>query len=153
MASPPAIVRRLAPLAYMPAELSMRVLATLADKTLPVQVFNTLLALSELADPHGAPVPLRELQRYASTVMGYAIAARKIKSSIKVLIEQYGIAIGSARGARHGYFFVTTDDEARAAAAPLLAEIRSLAKRCHTLSPTNPYVQHLMGQMEVHLGS
>jgi hypothetical protein len=139
-------------MAYMPPELASRVYNTLADKTLPPPVFNTLLALSELCDPHGGPIPLAEIQRYSRAVMRVELSDRTVKGAVKQLIEQYGVAIGSARGAaRHGYFFIRTDEEATAAAAPLLAEIRSLATRCRTLSPKNPYIQHLLGQMEVQL--
>ena len=140
----------LAPTAYLPRELADRIFSTLADKSLPAFAFNTLMALSELADPHGGAVPLAEVQRYAKRVIQVDLGDRTIKAAVRLLIDKYGVAIGSARGKRHGYFFITTDEEATAAAAPLLAEIRSLAARCRTLSPKNPYIQHLLGQMEVH---
>ena len=153
----------LSPMAYLPSELQERVFGVLADRagtperpSLPLAARFTLQALTELIDPHAnalAPVPLEEIQRYARTVLGAELTPRSIKASVKLLVEEYGIAIGSARGARHGYFFVTTDEEAVEAAKPLLAEIRSLARRCRTLSPRNPYIQHLLGQTEVGLGS
>jgi len=146
----------LQPLDYLPSELAQRITACLEDITTPSFIFNSLLALIELQDPHAgslSPVPLGEIQRYARNILRVDIPEREIKRAVKLLIEQYGIAIGSARGSAHGYFFVTTADEAELAAEPLLAEIRSLAKRCATLSPRNPYVQHLLGQMEASLGS
>lgn len=154
MASPRLLLQceQLSPTAYLPEELSKQIWKTLGNPNIPTFVRVTLHAISELADPRAGaarPVPLDDIRGWALDVMGQALTERTIKLAVKLLVEKYGVAIGSSRGAQHGYFFITTDDEARRAAAPLIGEIKSLARRCRTFTPKNPYIQHLLGQLEV----
>lgn len=140
------------PAAHLPAELRRRIQSTLDDLEVPGFVRITLRALVELSDPClgcSDRVSLFSLQSELER-RGLLFSPRLIKRAIKELIETHGIAIGAARQAnRGGYFFVATDAQAQKAVVPLMGEIRSLAKRIRALSPATPYIQHLLGQMEV----
>jgi hypothetical protein len=138
--------------AHLPAELRRRIQSTLDDQETPAFVRLTLRVLVDLSQPvlgSTGPVSLYALQ-FELERRGLLFSPRLIKRAIKELIETHGIAIGAARQAnRGGYFFVSTDAEAQKAVEPLMGEIRSLARRIRCLSPASPYIQHLLGQMEV----
>jgi hypothetical protein len=134
---------------YLPSELRARIQHTLCDLEAPAFVRAVLGTLRYLASPCGSPVSLSSIQSQLRRSQNLWLSDRLIKRAIKELIETHGIAIGAARGSAHGYYFITTDAQAQDAVAPLMAEIRSLATRCRALSPSNHYIQHLLGQMEV----
>ena len=137
---------------FLPAELCRRVQYTIDDLEAPAFVRAVLLTLLDLTDPRlggKTTVTLFEIQHHLEKIRDLYLSDRLIKQAVKVLVETHGIAIGSARGAEHGYYFVTTDEQAQKAVKPLLGEIRSLVVRCRALSPKSRYIQHLLGQTEV----
>jgi len=136
---------------HLPAELRRRIQTTSNDLTAPAFVRTVLRSLLILSEPRcgfGGPISMYAITRDLENENIF-LHPRTVKAAIKQLIETHGIAIGATRGAEHGYFFITTDEQAQKAVEPLLSEIRSLAIRVRALSPSTPYIQHLLGQMEV----
>jgi hypothetical protein len=132
----------------VPAELRQKIQSTLSDLDAPSFVRAVLRALLDLSSVEA--VSLFQIQDHLDRRYRTIVSPRLVKRAIKELIETYGIAIGAGRGtATHGYYFILSDKQAQEAVVPLLGEIRSLAKRVRCLSPNTPYIQHLLGQMEV----
>lgn len=136
----------------LPYELAERVCNVLDNNEVPTFVRVTLEAILALSTPRTLDIraSIFAIQTWLTENRGLWLSDRTVKLAVKELVETHEIALGSARGAHHGYFFVVDDVEAQAATRPLLAEIRSLAKRCRALDPRhNSYLRHLLGQMEV----
>jgi len=73
---------------------------------------------------------------------------RSVKQSVKTLLEEHDIPIGSCRRVpNNGYYFVVDDADAEEAVRPLKAEIFSLFRRIKGLSPNSQFVRELNGQL------
>lgn len=78
------------------------------------------------------------------------IADRRVKDSVKTLLEEYGVPIGSSRiPGKNGYYFLLTDLDAEEASRPIKAEIFSMFRRLKVLSPKSAFVRSLQGQMDM----
>lgn len=130
----------------LPLLLAHRIADTLADVEVPSYVRLVLQTLLECSTNPNRNIPLFDLQLEINHNSGIWLSDRSIKHAIKILIEDHGISIGASRTGEHGYFFVRTPAQSKAALTPLLAEIRSLARRCNVLSPRSIYIRQLHGQ-------
>lgn len=75
---------------------------------------------------------------------------RTIKKSVKALLEEHGVPIGSCRiPGQNGYYIIVSDNDAREAERPLRNEIFSLFRRISVISPKSSFVRHLNGQMDM----
>lgn len=128
-----------------PRLLSERIIKALNDPDIPSFVRVVLLGLLS-SNATASPVPLMVLQNLIYRSTQIMLSERTIKRAVALLIDKYGIAIGAARTGNNGYFFVRTPDQSQAAVRPLLAEIRSLARRCRILSPRSLYGRAVHGQ-------
>lgn len=129
----------------LPHLLAERIVAALNDSEIPSFVRVVLLGLLA-SSATVSPVPLITLQNLIYRSSQILMSDRTIKRAIALLIEKYGIAVGASRTDNHGYFFVRTPEQSQAAIRPLLAEIRSLARRCRILSPRSLYGRAVHGQ-------
>lgn len=124
-----------------------RIAKNLNDSDIPTFLRIVLRGLIECtASCPDRNVSLFDLQIEIRESCRILISDRTIKRAIKLLVEEHGIAIGSSRTASNGYFFIRTPEQSKAALAPLLAEIRSLARRCRVLSPRTAYIRRVHGQ-------
>jgi hypothetical protein len=60
-------------------------------------------------------------------------------------MRKEGEAIGAARGKNPGYYWISSPEDADAAAAPLVRQIRSMAETVRKMVPASRY-RELMGQ-------
>lgn len=151
--TPSAYVARFARQHQLPVELAQRILEVEHDLSVPTfarAVLDALLVLSSNIEAEQRHVPLYSIQAELYR-RGVCLSDRSVKGAVKHLVEECQIAIGASRQVPYGYFFITSGEQAEKAATPLLAEIRSLVKRCKVLSPRSNYVRHLLGQLEVDL--
>jgi hypothetical protein len=84
-------------------------------------------------------------------VAGVAVYSdRVIKASVKSLLEEHEIPIGSCRtpGA-NGYFLILTHEDIVETERPIRSEIISLFCRLKAISPKSHFVKTLQGQMEI----
>lgn len=136
----------------IPYTLAERICDVLANNEIPTFSRYTLEAILGLSCPRelDTRASIFAIQAWLTENRGIWITERLVKAAVKHLVEVHEIALGSSRGAKPGYFFIVDDAAAQAATRPLLAEIRSLAKRCRALDPRrNRYLKSLLGQMEV----
>jgi len=61
------------------------------------------------------------------------LAEREVKSVVRDLIVNHGVAIGATRGKDHGYFLVDSAEDLEVAGRPLINEMRELARRLRVL--------------------
>jgi hypothetical protein len=143
--------KKLAQANQIPYQLAERVCNVLDNNEVATFVRIVLSGILDLTESRpAAHVSIFEIQAHLSATFDTWLSERSVKAAVKDLVETHSIAIGSARGKDHGYFLIVTDGAAQAATRPLLAEIRSLARRCRALDPrTNRYLRGLLGQMEV----
>lgn len=96
-------------------------------------------------------VSIETLQNiWNSTATPQAPSDRKIKESVKGLLEEFDIPIGSCRiPGRNGYFFISSDRDAEEASRPLRNEIFSMFRRLKVISPKSSFVKQLQGQIEL----
>lgn len=148
---PNARAERLAKANQIPYLLAERVCNVLDNNEVPTFVRLVLSGLLDLTEARpAAHVSIFEIQAHLSSTFDAWLSERAVKAAVKALLEDHDVAIGSSRGKDHGYFLIVNDAAAAAATRPLLAEIRSLARRCRALDPrTSRYLRGLLGQMEV----
>jgi hypothetical protein len=77
------------------------------------------------------------------------LSDRAIEACVKELVEFAGVPVGSTRSGTPGYYIIVTDDDAEMAAAPLLWEIASLARRVRVLSPKADIIRRIKGQQTI----
>lgn len=132
---------------HLPAELRKRILDVDSDIDVPAFVRAVLLALVHCTDAATPSVTLTEIQAYLGVHHRTWLAERTIKRAIEWLVD-HEVPVGSGRDG-NGYFFITTDEQARIATAPLLSQAKSMLHRCARLSPKSAYFRRLLGQLEV----
>lgn len=132
---------------HLPAELRKRVSDVYADLDVPAFVRAVLFALVSCTDKATPSITLTEIQAYLGVRHRTWLAERTVKRAIEWLIANE-IPVGSGRDGK-GYFFITTDEEAQIATAPLLSQAKSMLQRCARLSPKSAYFRRLLGQLEV----
>ncbi|HWR35988.1 MAG TPA: hypothetical protein VN622_08990 [Clostridia bacterium] len=109
------------------------------------------------------PDPARELLRllrhhrgvrYAKPLAAIAeklgMQAREVKSTVKSLIEDFGIPIGASRQEPYGYFLCVTPEDYDAAERPLINEMLSIATRLRALGGEHR-LNEVMGQLKLEL--
>ena len=78
------------------------------------------------------------------------LSQRAVRDTIKTLLEEHDIPIGSSRiPGQHGYFFCISDEDAAFATRHLKNEIFSLFARIKKLDPKSKFVRELQGQMMI----
>jgi hypothetical protein len=75
---------------------------------------------------------------------------REIKSSVKSLIEDFGIPIGASRHKPYGYFLIVSSDDVDVALRPLANEVISIARRMRKLGGSD-IVKEMLGQLRVEM--
>lgn len=74
---------------------------------------------------------------------------RDIKAAVKELVEERGVPVGSRRTKPYGYFVACDAADLNDAERPLVAEIRSLAKRVRSINPKSELSRMICGQLEI----
>lgn len=73
---------------------------------------------------------------------------REIKDAARSLVVDFKVKIGASRKSPVGYYLITSTEEARAAAQPLVAEIVHLAQRVRVLLDPHDFAE-LAGQLRL----
>lgn len=135
----------------IPEEVRRRLMQAMADPDISpcaFQVLTRLVRFPEIAGRARA-ISIASLQDWARLNSFKVYSDREIKSAVKELIEERNVPIGSARSDPAGYFIAVTAEDLDAAEKPLIAEIRSLAKRIRSINPNSEISRALCGQIEL----
>lgn len=131
---------------HLPSDLRRRIM-DVDSFDVPAFVRAVLLAMVQCTDATTPSITLTEIQAWLGVHHRTWLSERTIKRAIEWLVE-HEVPVGSGRDGK-GYFFITTDDQARLATAPLLSQAKSMLHRCARLSPKSAYFRRLLGQLEV----
>lgn len=127
----------------IPTSTRARILVVLGDPNLSPSCASVLRALMYAAGRQSA-ISISQIQ-----VGCHWLSDRDIKAAVKELLEVHGVAIGSARSAPFGYFLLCSQDDIEQAERPILAEVRSLARRLRAINPDSDISRMLCGQLEL----
>lgn len=91
---------------------------------------NELRLLRMLRDRRGAADALA----LNTIAIQLGMSPRIIKSTVKSLIEDFGLPIGGSRQEPFGYFLIVSGEDLEAALRPLVHELQSIARRVKALT-------------------
>ena len=132
------------PLRNLPAAVESRVRDALFGSRPITAAARSVLTVLVQRECFGRHRPIRGAELRA--ILLPTLSERETKAAIAELAIA-GVPVGSARSRNaSGYFIVTCDEDVRAAVAPLIGEIKSLATRVRRMSPDAQLVRRLIGQ-------